>query len=121
MKTCLVVDDIPFDRKVMVSCVSRLGLSVSEATGGREALSLCRSSMPDCFLLDLEMPEMSGLDVLREIRKMENGDEVPVIICTSHEHPSFIGHAYVNGASSYIVKPVTQDKLENELGKLGIL
>ncbi|HEU5048079.1 MAG TPA: response regulator [Rickettsiales bacterium] len=121
MKTCLVVDDIPFDRKVITNYVARLGFSVSEAAGGKEALSLCRTSMPDCFLLDLEMPEMDGLEVLREIRSMENGDEVPVIICTSHEHPSFIGHAYINGASSYIIKPVTQDKLESEFGKLGIL
>lgn len=121
MKTCLVVDDAAFDRKLMVTCASKFGLDVSEASGGEEALSLCRQSIPDCLLLDIEMKGMDGFGFLQELRKLEGGKTVPVIMCTSHEHPSFIGHAYIKGASGFIVKPVTPEKFEQELKKAGII
>lgn len=121
MKTCLVVDDAAFDRKIMVSCVSKFGFDASEASSGEEALAMCRKYIPDCLVVDIEMHGMNGFGFLQELHKLDGGNKVPVIMCTSHEHPSFIGHAYVKGANGYIVKPITHDKLETELTKAGVI
>ncbi len=121
MKTCLVVDDTAFDRMIIEQCATKAGLYVHSASNGEEALAICNSTFPDCILLDWEMERMNGIELMKKIRQMEKGREVPIIICTSHDHSSYIGHAYVSGANSYIAKPLTQDKLENELIKLKVL
>lgn len=121
MKTCLVVDDAALDRKMVGLSAAKTGFAVSMAESGKEALALCNKSLPDLMLLDWEMQNMNGIEVLKQLRQLNGGDHVPVILCTSYEHPSFIGHAYVHGASGYITKPVTQDKLAAKLGELGML
>jgi len=121
VKTCLIVDDSAFQRKTLEYCVSKAGFSPIVKSSGQEALEACSKSFPDCVLLDWEMQEMNGMEFLKLFRQMEGGEDIPVIICTSHEHPSFIGHAYLNGANGYITKPITHDNLKRELSKIGIL
>ncbi len=121
MKTCLIVDDNSFDRRMIETCASKSGLSVSETTNAEDALEICKKSPPDCIILDWELEGMSGIDMLKQLRQLPQGAKIPVIICTSHEHSSFIGYAYVSGANSYITKPLSQAKLETELQKLGII
>lgn len=121
MKTFLIVDDSPFDRKFIEHSATQIGLSVTVVSSGEEALAECNTSFPECILLDWEMKGMNGMEVLQRLRQMEQGKETIIIICTSHEHPSFIGHAYVCGANGYIVKPITPDKLKAEFARLHIL
>src|ERR1700727_2014669 len=104
MKTCLVVDDTALDRKMLVMCAEKIGFSANEVPSGEAALSVCHKNLPDCILLDWEMKGMDGITFLEKLRKMEDGKNVAVVICTSHEHPSFIGHAYICGATGFITK-----------------
>jgi len=118
MKTCLVVDDGAFDRELLKRSAASLGFEVSEASSGEEALTMCRSSLPDYMLLDWEMEGMNGISVLQAIRAMTGGAATCIIICTANEHPSFIGHAYIQGANGYVVKPITREKLRIKLEEI---
>ena len=121
MKTCLVVDDTAFDLKVLEQCATKAGLDVYSASNAEEALAICNSTFPDCILLDWEMKVMNGIELMKKIRQMEQGRTVPILICTSNEHPSFAGHALVSGATAYLTKPISQDKLEGALINVGVL
>jgi CheY-like chemotaxis protein len=65
------------------------------------------------------MQEMKGIEVLQRLRQMDKGQDTVIVVCTSHEHPSFVGHAHMAGASGFIVKPITPDKLLATLVELG--
>ena len=121
MKTCLIVEDNVFDSRVIEQCVAKRGLTVSQVSSGADAIDFCKKGFPDCVLLDWEMPEINGIEVLKTLRTLKGGDKAVIIICTSHQHQSFVGYAHENGASSYITKPVTEGKLEKELMKHGLV
>lgn len=121
MKTCLVVDDGQLDRAILCRHAVALGFKVIEATRVEEALALCKPTLPDCILLDWEMPGMKGIEMLQQIRTSDGGDKIGIFICTSHEHPSFIGHAYTQGVTGYLTKPITQFDLESKLRDAGYL
>lgn len=120
MKSCLVVDDTDLDRRMSAICATKSGFAVSEAKSGEEALEICRNKLPDCVLLDWEMTGMDGITLVKELRELKDSKSTTILICTSHEHPSFIGHAYVSGANGYITKPITPQKLREKFTELGI-
>ncbi|MEW6094760.1 MAG: response regulator transcription factor [Chloroflexota bacterium] len=102
MKTILVVDDETKIVKLVRDYLERAGFSVRVAADGKTALSLARTEKPDLILLDLGLPQLDGLDVTRELRKVSN---VPVIMLTgrSEESDKLIGLEL--GADDYITKP----------------
>ena len=79
----LVVDDEPMIREIARVRLTSAGYEVLEASDGREALVLVRKEQPALILLDLSMPEMSGLDVVREIRNDPRLIEIRVLIMTA--------------------------------------
>jgi DNA-binding response OmpR family regulator len=85
MKTILVVDDEPKIVKLVRDYLERAGFGVRVAADGKMALSLARTEKPDLVLLDLGLPQMDGLDVTRELRKVSN---VPVIMLTARSEES---------------------------------
>jgi DNA-binding response OmpR family regulator len=102
MKTILVVDDEPKIVKLVRDYLERAGFGVRVAADGKSALSLARTEKPDLVILDLGLPQMDGLDVTRELRKVSN---VPIIMLTarSEESDKLIGLEI--GADDYITKP----------------
>jgi two-component system, chemotaxis family, chemotaxis protein CheY len=120
-KTCLVVDDERFDRMILQKGAQGLGFSVSVAANGAEALEACKKSFPDCLLINWEMPDMNGMELLKQLQQMPDSASMRVLICTSHNHPSFVGHAYVQGANSFLTKPVNREKLEQKFKEMGLL
>jgi DNA-binding response OmpR family regulator len=102
MKTILVVDDEPKIVKLVRDYLERAGFNVRVAADGKSALSLARTEKPDLVILDLGLPQLDGLDVTRELRKVSN---VPVIMLTgrSEESDKLIGLEL--GADDYITKP----------------
>ena len=121
MKTCLIVDDSPFDRRLLRHCVESFDVACLQAASAQEAFGICAEKLPDCILLDWEMPEMNGIEVLRKIRLMPYGSNVIVILCTANEGREHRDKAYAEGANSFIVKPVTVDELEKKFQESGIL
>jgi DNA-binding response OmpR family regulator len=108
MKTILVVDDEPKIVKLVRDYLERAGFGVRIAADGKSALSLARTEKPDLVILDLGLPQMDGLDVTRELRKVSN---VPVIMLTgrSEESDKLIGLEL--GADDYLTKPFSPKEL----------
>lgn len=108
MKTILVVDDEPKIVKLVRDYLERAGFEVRVAANGKIALSLARSEKPDLIVLDLGLPQMDGLDVTRELRKVSN---MPIIMLTgrSEEADKLIGLEL--GADDYITKPFSPKEL----------
>ncbi|HEX9090361.1 MAG TPA: response regulator transcription factor [Anaerolineales bacterium] len=108
MKTILVVDDEPKITKLVRDYLERAGFGVLIAADGKSALARARSDRPDCIILDLGLPQMDGLDVTRELRKLSN---VPIIMLTarSEESDKLIGLEL--GADDYITKPFSPKEL----------
>jgi two-component system, LytTR family, response regulator len=105
----LIVDDEPIARKVLREELESIeGVEViGEADNGKSALNMIAEQHPDLVLLDLQMPEMSGLDVVRGIRQ---GMRMPVIvIVTAYDEHALA--AFEAGAVDYLLKPVRKERL----------
>jgi two-component system, OmpR family, KDP operon response regulator KdpE len=100
--TILVVDDEPQIRRVLRATLSSSGYEVVEAQNGQQAIETVMRERPDLILLDVNMPEMSGLEACRKIRLSFEG---PIIMVTVHssEHDKIV--ALDSGADDYVVKP----------------
>jgi two-component system, chemotaxis family, chemotaxis protein CheY len=120
-RTCLVVDDSRVVRKVARRILEGKGFTVVEAADGQIALDTCRASLPDCVLLDWNMPVMNGLAFLKALRQ-EFGPENPtVVFCTTENEMSFIEQAIESGAQEYIMKPFDEEILTGKFEQVGLL
>ena len=108
MKTILVVDDEPKITRLVRDYLERAGFAVRVAGDGKTALQQARTEKPDMVILDLGLPQMDGLDVTRELRKLSN---VPIIMLTarSEESDKLIGLEL--GADDYMTKPFSPKEL----------
>ena len=120
-RTCLVVDDSRVVRKVARRILESNGFEVAEAADGQLALNACRDQLPDCILLDWNMPVMDGLSFLRALRKEFGPDNPPVVFCTTENDIGHIEAAISNGAQEYIMKPFDEDILTGKLAQVGLL
>jgi len=120
-RTCLVVDDSRVVRKVARRILEANGFTVTEAGDGQQALDACRSRLPDCVLLDWNMPVMDGLTFLKALRR-EFGPENPtVVFCTTENDMNHIEAAIQGGAQEYIMKPFDEDILTGKFQQVGLL
>jgi len=102
----LVVDDDEMNRDMLSRRLMRNGYEVDVAASGAEALALLAARPCDIVLLDVQMPEMSGLAVLREIRGTRATARMPVIMVTAKSQSSDVVEALEEGANDYITKPI---------------
>ena len=98
----LIVDDDPQFRRVLRTTLSAKGYEISEARSGAEALERIRSAKHDLVLLDINMPEMTGVEACMEIRK---SSEMPIIMLTVRNTENDKVEALDAGADDYITKP----------------
>ena len=116
-KVVLVADDSPMIRLTVVEIVKKLGHQVIEATNGVEAIAAARSNCPDLIVLDVNMPEKTGIEVLTELREDEAFVAVPVLMLTVHSDRATFRDAMAGGAVDYVLKPVNQADLTARLRK----
>ena len=102
----LVADDDPVMRFLMLEMLAQVGLQGIEAEDGVEALALYHSRAPDLILLDVDMPAMDGFAVCREIRRQETDVVVPIIMVTGGDELESVTHAYEEGATDFVSKPI---------------
>lgn len=121
MKRCLIVDDSRVIRKVARRILEDLNFEISEAADGMEALTACRTAMPDLVLLDWNMPVMNGLDFLKALREETGGAGPVVIFCTTENSMDHITQALSSGANEYIMKPFDSDIIEAKLSEVGLI
>lgn len=102
----LIVDDDPVQRQMAAVALGLGGHKVVPAEGGAQALRLLEAERFDAALFDHEMPGMSGLELLLNIRKRRLLDSMPVMFATSRDDLAVIDRAFELGASGFVVKPV---------------
>nr|WP_296002840.1 diguanylate cyclase [Rugamonas sp.] len=102
----LVADDDPVMRLLMMEMLAQVGLDVIEAEDGLKALAFQQSMAPDLVLLDVDMPAMDGYAVCREIRRRPSGAAVPIIMVTGSDDLEAVTHAYEEGATDFVSKPI---------------
>src|ERR1043166_1121198 len=111
----LLVDDDSLLRKLVTEQLSRAGFDAVAAASGQAALQELRATDCDVVLLDIMMPDMSGLEALREIRKLEDPPEV--VMLTADTSLATGIEAMRHGAYDYLTKPSTLDEMEAVLCK----
>lgn len=120
MKTCLIVDDSRVIRKVSRHILETLGFQVEEAENGQEGLDRCTEAMPDVVLLDWNMPVMTGIEFITQLRVREGGDKPKVVFCTTENDVAHIREAISAGADEYVMKPFDRETLESKLQIVGV-
>ncbi|MGL4791910.1 MAG: response regulator [Anaerotignaceae bacterium] len=115
--TILSVDDSRIVRKIIKSAVDVLGYEFFEAEDGASALSLLEkmNGTVDLILLDWNMPELSGLEVLKILKEDEELSSIPVMMVTTESEKSNIVSAIRAGAINYLTKPFSSEEL---IGKI---
>jgi two-component system chemotaxis response regulator CheY len=115
----LVVDDFSTMRRIVRSLLKEIGYTnTDEAEDGRAALQKLRSGRFDFVVSDLNMPNMSGFELLNAIRADEALKSLPVLLVTAEAKKEDIVTAAQSGASGYIVKPFTKATLEEKVNKI---
>ncbi len=110
MAKLLIVDDESDVREFARSFFKKRGIEVFLASGGQQALDLIAKERPDLVLLDVRMEEMTGVDVLKYLRKAN--DQTKVIMVTGVEEEETFKEANSLGVISYIHKPLILEELE---------
>lgn len=113
--TVLVVDDVTVIRMVIAQHVQSLGHHVVQASSGAEAIECLRNQDIDLVLLDLQMPGMTGFEVMRWMREMLRDRWRPVIVISTHDTETPVVQALECGADDYMTKPVHQRILNAKL------
>lgn len=117
MATVLIVDDAAFMRISIKNMLTKNGYDVvAEAENGRVGVEKYKEFMPDIVTMDITMPEMTGLDALREIIKANPSAKVVMVSAMGQE--VMVRDAIISGAKGFIVKPVKEDALIAAIKKL---
>ncbi len=114
----ILIDDDPSIHALVCAMLKPLGASVSFASSGAEGLALARQSSPDLILLDHEMPEMNGLDVLVQLKADPRLAEIPVVMETGSENHRTLTSCFSAGALDYVRKPFTASELRARVGSV---
>ncbi|BDG61381.1 response regulator [Caldinitratiruptor microaerophilus] len=111
MKRILVVDDSNMTRKMVISILSREGYQVDSAGNGLEALERLYQTAYDLVITDINMPQMDGLEFLRQVRQESQYGRLPVLVLSSNSSPEEVQRTMRAGASLYLIKPAPPEKL----------
>jgi two-component system chemotaxis response regulator CheY len=119
-KTVLVVDDSAMMRKIVIKNLKECGFDVGvvEASDGKEGLERFQAGGVDLVISDWNMPNMDGLTMVREIRKLDPQKKIPIIMVTTEGSADKVKDAVVAGASNYLAKPFTPERFKEKLGKI---
>jgi CheY-like chemotaxis protein len=116
-KNILAIDDLPLELAIYRNILGRL-YNLRSAGSAPEALHLLATVPVDLIILDIEMPGMSGFELLHQIRLMPKFMNIPIIIVSSHSGGQFIAHAMSQGADDLLPKPVNPAELLQRIGNL---
>jgi DNA-binding response OmpR family regulator len=102
----LLVDDQELNRDVLAHRLKKSGYTITCVKSGSEALETLKTEIFDLMLLDIMMPDMSGVDVLKNVRSSEKQKVMPVIMVTAMDDMETINECMLAGANDYILKPL---------------
>lgn len=116
MTKILVVDDAQFMRMKATKLLISNGYEVIEASTGSEAVEIYKTEKPDAVLLDITMPDMDGLQALKEIKKIDPNANVAMV--TAMGQQSIVMDALKSGAKDFIVKPFDPERVLGAVEKI---
>ncbi|GJQ33620.1 MAG: response regulator [Ignavibacteriaceae bacterium] len=128
----LLVEDNPYDAELTIRALKKQGLAnqIFNAVDGVEALDFifCRGKFSNrdidhpvkVVLLDLKLPKLNGLEVLKEVKSNPKTSKIPVVVLTSSREDPDMNRAYELGANSYVVKPVDFDDFIKAVQQTGL-
>lgn len=120
-KTVLIVEDSAVQTLVLKRLLERRGLKVLCAYDGLEGVASAREFLPDLIILDIQMPEMSGLEACNVIKRDPRTHDIPVIILTAHAQPEMLREGLGSGAIDFIPKDAFSEMvLLKTLDQLGV-
>jgi CheY-like chemotaxis protein len=114
----LAVDDDPIFLNILTAALQNLGhLDVTTAISARDAFSILSKNLDtyDCLLLDIQMPEIDGVQLCQAVRTLEAYRQTPIVMVTAMSDKSFVDGAFAAGATDYITKPLDQVELKARL------
>ena len=118
----LVIDDSRAMRAILRRIMQRLGFTVTEAVDGCEALDRIADSEPfDIALVDWNMPNMNGYEFVKEVRSSPELRDLWLMMVTTESEQARVVKAMAAGANEYIMKPFTDDVIEDKLRLLGLV
>jgi CheY-like chemotaxis protein len=106
-RTVVIVEDEPDTAEMFAEMMRLSGYEVHKAHGGKAGIAIIVQERPDAVILDLMMPDLSGLDVLRILRQDPDLRDIPVIVVSAKGLPEDIQTGLDTGASVYLTKPVS--------------
>ncbi len=113
----LIVDDEPLARMRLRSMLNHLNFNdIWEAKHGAEGVSMASKHLPDLIFMDIEMPELNGIEAASAIKK--NHPSIPIIFSTAHDE--FALKAFDLSAADYLLKPLSLERLKQAIEKVGI-
>ncbi len=118
MKKILIVDDAAFMRHSLRSIIDKAGTFevIGEAENGQMAIKKYKELGPDIVTMDITMPEMDGIQALKEIKKIDPNATIIMISAMGQE--SYVKDAIIAGAKGFIIKPWKEDTVISQLSKL---
>jgi len=114
----LVVDDHPALIGLIADALTRAGYTVISAENGETGLAAVDEHHPDLVILDLSMPVMTGLQVLRALRNHPETQYLPVIVLTGRDGAADILDCWMGGVDRYLVKPCSMEELLNAVRQM---
>jgi two-component system chemotaxis response regulator CheY len=118
-KSILIVDDFKTMRRIVRQALKQVGFeSIDEAEDGKQALAMLQQGTYQLIISDWNMPNMMGIDLLRAVRADTRLRSIPFLMLTAESQKENVLEAAKAGVSNYIVKPFTQDQLEEKLDQI---
>jgi len=117
-KRILIADDQPAGRDLIRAILESSGYEVIEAADGQEALDIAVSNLPDLILLDLHMPQLDGLSVMKKLRSDPRFAATPIIAVTATAMRGSREAGLEAGFTDYLTKPVPIEKLRHLIARL---
>ncbi len=113
-KKIVAVDDSGIILKMLIKVLGDK-YDLHAFSGGRRALQFLRDRTPDLIILDIDMPEINGYEMLKMIKEREHLQKVPVIFLTSNNDKNHVVKAVAGGAKDYVVKPIDEEILMDKV------
>ncbi len=115
----LIVDDFATMRRIMKNILKQIGFSnIIEADDGTTALEELKKTTVDLIISDWNMPKMTGLDLLKNVRSTDNMKEIPFLMVTAEAQKQNVIDAVQAGVTNYVVKPFTAEAISEKLEKI---
>lgn len=110
----LVIEDNEIDRKIINKVLSKT-CELLITNSGEEALRIAREESPNIILLDLNLPDMNGMDLCRTLKGDPQTEPIPVIFLTAEDKPTMMVEAFEMDAENYLTKPINPKVLLNQV------